>query len=752
MTKSESSDANFTEEFTHLGGSAYFDSTGAPSFPRSIVDAHMQELKSQSFGNPHSSHAPSQRTSQIVTEVRRRILDFVDADEREYSVIFVPNSTAGFRLVSEAFEWHTLPKYVQSIKSNHDGFWDLLICFMRQLLVLVYQLLVVLLMGPSRLIQLRDIHTSAVGVRGVVKDSKLVQVLSCSYRELVGLVRPLNGLHLLPDRLADTMRPNDLVVYSAQSNFNGKNYDLDWVAKSRRANLYVLLDAVAYCSNSKLSLRQVPVDFAVLSFYKIFGYPTGIGALIVRRESAHVLRKSYFGGGTVASVWPDSMWHYNFRDLSRRWEDGTVNFHGIMALKHAFDVTERMYGSFENKHRICDRFRMYALEKMRALKHYNNVPACVFYHDCDESDDLKSGYGPVINFNMQSSNLSVIPCTDFEIIASQHDIFVRSGSFCNSGAQVTALEISEEMLIDRFMLKGKDCRDDMGHFDNGQPAGSIRVSFGPYNSFDEIDKMVRMMEAFFVESKSSSIGADGGALSNGIVERISVFPIKSCAAIHPSQWTVDASGFRHDRRWKVCTLDGKVMVQKHHRKMALIQPAIDLDSNVLTLSAPGVVDIQFKINDITDQKQYQLNEWFSKVLGVACVLVECDEPQNSTFANRAPFLLVNTRTFDALMEDEPGYDISSFRGNIEARMSSPFVEDNATKIVIKGITFKPSYKCKRCSMINIDQKTGESNRNMYVKLYKSELSSNGVYFGRYLALDQDAFGCTLNIGDSIAVE
>jgi selenocysteine lyase/cysteine desulfurase len=38
----------------------------------------------------------------------------------------------------------------------------------------------------------------------------------------------------------------------------------------------------------------------VLSFYKIFGYPTGLGALLVRKEALPHLRKSYFGGGTVA--------------------------------------------------------------------------------------------------------------------------------------------------------------------------------------------------------------------------------------------------------------------------------------------------------------------------------------------------------------------------------------------------------------------------------------------------------------------
>ena len=37
-----------------------------------------------------------------------------------------------------------------------------------------------------------------------------------------------------------------------------------------------------------------------LSYYKIFGYPTGLGALLARKEALRMLRKRYFGGGAVA--------------------------------------------------------------------------------------------------------------------------------------------------------------------------------------------------------------------------------------------------------------------------------------------------------------------------------------------------------------------------------------------------------------------------------------------------------------------
>ncbi len=44
----------------------------------------------------------------------------------------------------------------------------------------------------------------------------------------------------------------------------------------------VMVDAAALASNTEIDLSRHPADFVCVSFYKIFGYPTGIGALIVR--------------------------------------------------------------------------------------------------------------------------------------------------------------------------------------------------------------------------------------------------------------------------------------------------------------------------------------------------------------------------------------------------------------------------------------------------------------------------------------
>ncbi|KXS19396.1 hypothetical protein M427DRAFT_152418 [Gonapodya prolifera JEL478] len=74
----------------------------------------------------------------------------------------------------------------------------------------------------------------------------------------------------------------------------------------------ILLDAAAHLSTHPLSLRHIPAHFAVLSFYKIFGCPDGLGALVVRNDALPVLwGKRYFGGGAVDGVgggWEEHSW------------------------------------------------------------------------------------------------------------------------------------------------------------------------------------------------------------------------------------------------------------------------------------------------------------------------------------------------------------------------------------------------------------------------------------------------------------
>ena len=76
---------------------------------------------------------------------------------------------------------------------------------------------------------------------------------------------------------------NNLFAYPAQSNFSSVLHPLEWIERAHANGWDVLVDAAAFAPTNPLGLSKYKPDFVPLLFYKIFGYPTGIGALLACR-------------------------------------------------------------------------------------------------------------------------------------------------------------------------------------------------------------------------------------------------------------------------------------------------------------------------------------------------------------------------------------------------------------------------------------------------------------------------------------
>lgn len=200
-----------------------------------------------------------------------RVLAHFRTSPEDYSVIFTAGSTAALKLVAEAFPWAS-----RGPESSGSLF-----CY------------------------LTDSHTSVVGMRTVAAARNATSIP----------VRP-EDMQSAEKRGAAARDPDcqlpHLFCYPAQSNFSGTRYPLSWVGEVTSGRLcpvsapapgrwFVLLDAASYASTSPLDLSAHRADFVSLSFYKIFGFPTGLGALLVHHRAAPLLRKTYFGGGTAAA-------------------------------------------------------------------------------------------------------------------------------------------------------------------------------------------------------------------------------------------------------------------------------------------------------------------------------------------------------------------------------------------------------------------------------------------------------------------
>lgn len=210
-------------------------------------------LAANIYCNPHTSKT----TEDLVDQVRYKILEDFNTNTEDYSVVFTSGATAALKLLAETF--------------NFNG---------------------------GRFSYLRDCHTSVLGMREVVRAKNIRAV----EREDFVSEKFLKDFQ---SSSVDEANSNSLLVFPAQCNFSGFKYPLDLIPKVHEisddasTNWFVCLDAASFASNNRLDLSEFPADFVCLSFYKQFGYPTGLGALLVRRRAETVIQKEYYGGGTV---------------------------------------------------------------------------------------------------------------------------------------------------------------------------------------------------------------------------------------------------------------------------------------------------------------------------------------------------------------------------------------------------------------------------------------------------------------------
>ncbi|CAM9500010.1 unnamed protein product [Ectocarpus fasciculatus] len=141
---------------------------------------------------------------------------------------------------------------------------------------------------------------------------------------------------------------------------------------------WVLLDAAKFAGTASLDLSKVEADFVCLSFYKMFGYPTGLGALIVRESAARVLRKVYFGGGTVAAALAGDPFRHLRPETERRLTDGTENFLGVLALEAGFGALSGVGGMQAIAAHTLSLAR-YLHAQLSSLRHASGEPVLRFF-------------------------------------------------------------------------------------------------------------------------------------------------------------------------------------------------------------------------------------------------------------------------------------------------------------------------------------------------------------------------------------
>jgi molybdenum cofactor sulfurtransferase len=424
-------------------GHVYLDYTGAGLYADSQVDEHLELLRSNVFGNPHSLNPTSAAMTELVERTRSAVLEFFHAPAEEYAAIFTPNATGALRLVGEAYPFRRGDRFLLTF-DNHNS-----------------------VNGIREFARAR--HAETTYVPSVAPELRVDESLLPRYLTEVA------GDH------------HNLFAYPAQSNFSGVQHPLEWIAQAHDHGWDVLLDAAAFVPTNRLDLSRWRPDFVALSFYKMFGWPTGVGCLIARRDALAKLERPWFSGGTVVTAFVQREWHQPAPGPAH-FEDGTVDFLGLPAVEIGLRHLEKI--GVETIHGHVQMLATSMLEALESVRHGNDASVATIYGPLDF--DRR---GATIAFNFLHPDGQVVDERYVDRVARRHNISLRTGCFCNPGAGEVAFTISPETLVGGEFGEGMTLEDYIDAI--GLPSGgAIRASLGIASNLSDIDRFVTFAREF----------------------------------------------------------------------------------------------------------------------------------------------------------------------------------------------------------------------------------------------------------------
>ncbi|TWU73115.1 hypothetical protein ED733_000163 [Metarhizium rileyi] len=431
----------YLDEQDHI----YLDYTGAGLAARTQFQAHRSRLDGATFGNPHSENPTSRSATDLVELARRRVLTHLNASPEDYQVIFTANATGAAKLVGEAYPFTKKTKLVLTA-DNHNS-----------------------LNGLREYARQRGTKAKYIPMRP--KDLRI---------DTEAVVKSLTRPRTWPWRRSSKAQKG-LFVYPAQSNFSGVRHPLSWIKLAQDLGYDVLLDAAAYLPTSALDLSTVNPSFVIVSWYKVFGFPTGVGCLVARRDALAKLARPYFAGGTVTAATVAVPWHMLVSGEAA-FEDGTVNYLSIPDVHVGLD-----WVSAVGMDTIATRVRCltgWFIDRLLELRHSDGTRMVVMYGPVDTESR-----GGTVAFNFLDAEGKVV---DERLVAqesSQAHISLRTGCFCNPGAGETAFGIAAGTL--RRLTSHKDGTfDDFLRIAHLPTGGAIRVSFGVASTCKDVDYFI----------------------------------------------------------------------------------------------------------------------------------------------------------------------------------------------------------------------------------------------------------------------
>lgn len=256
-----------------------------------------------------------------------------------------------------------------------------------------------------------------------------------------------------------------LVTVTGASNVTGyKNPVHDIAELVHKYGAKLLVDAAQLIGHSRLDMMpggsEGHIDYIAFSAHKMYA-PFGVGVLIGPARDFEKGEPEYKGGGTIDIVTHDLV---RWAEPPHRDEAGTPNIMGVVALTEAVRTLSSI--GMENIEAYELSLTEYALARL------SEVPEIHLY--CDNT--IKDRVG-IIPFNINGLHHQAVAAA----LSAEAGISVRNGCFCAQPYVQKLMKISRNEIRKRL----KD--PSLPH------PGMVRLSFGLYNNYDEIDVLVEKL-------------------------------------------------------------------------------------------------------------------------------------------------------------------------------------------------------------------------------------------------------------------
>ena len=370
----------------------YLDSGATAQKPNCVINREAELYKTLNANIHRGVHHLSDRMTALYEQAREMVRAFVGAAKRE-EIIFTSGATASINLVAYS--------YTERFLTSDDN-----------------------------IVVTRIEHHSNIVPWQLAAERKGAQLRFIEADDCGALIL---------DNLSEIIDSRTKVVAVTQaSNTLGTCPDLKKIiAAAHDVGAVVLVDGCQGVVHGGVDVAELDCDFYAFSGHKLYA-PTGIGVLYGKAELLESMPPFLAGGDMVDKV---SFARTTFAPLPLKFEAGTANFVGAVALAEAIDYLQAM-----PKGEVAAHERMlldYATEKLSAIE------GLTIYGTTENK-------APIVSFN-------VAGCDHYDIgmILDKMGIAIRTGHHC------------AQPVMERYGVNGM-----------------CRASFGLYNTTADIDALV----------------------------------------------------------------------------------------------------------------------------------------------------------------------------------------------------------------------------------------------------------------------